>query len=191
MNKYANGYRLDGNNLIVYLDEVYNASRNAGVVKRITGYTPLLQADYGKDYDCSLTCITAMLMNNNPQETYNKVETVAKKYFYNGDRGGTIPFFIKNIIDKVGGVNSKSAYGKGIGFTWDKIKTLIHQNKPIILSVACDGRNYYKNHSVTIVGYNQYLSGKVRLLAVYDNWRKEIAYIDYNRLSVISSINYI
>lgn len=191
MGLYLNGYRLADNNLSVYLDKNYGTVRNPGMVKRISGYTPLLQADYGKDYDCSLTCITAMLMEGDPKSTYDKVEEVAKKYFYNGDRGGTIPFFIKAIIDKVAGVNSKRGYGKGIGYNWEKIRTLIHQNKPIILSIASDGRNYYKNHSVTIVGYNQYNNGKIRLLAVYDNWHKEISYIDYNRLSVISSINYI
>ena len=151
----------------------------------------MLQADYGEDYDCSITCITAMLSNGNPDETYKKVEEIAKKYFYNGKTIGTIPFFIKAILDEAANVNSKRGYGKNIGFTWSKIKSLIAMDKPIILSMLNDGRNYYRNHSVTIVGYNEYNNGKVRLLAVYDNWRKTISYIDYSKLCTISSINYI
>ena len=56
-----------------------------------------------------------------------------------------------------------------------------------------DGRDIYKNHSVVVAGYQCYkIDGKdVRLLAIYDNWAKEIRYIDYKKLSIISSIHYL
>jgi hypothetical protein len=102
----------------------------------VTGFIPLLQKDYGKPYDCTLTCITAILScGKNVEETYEKVEKVAEKHFYDGDNYGTIPIFIKSIIDEVAKVNSKRGYGKGIGYNWETIKTIIRTNKPIILSM--------------------------------------------------------
>ena len=49
-----------------------------------------------------------------------------------------------------------------------------------------DGLEYYKNHSVLIVGYLQTVDKK--MLVIYDNWFKSVSYIDYDKLSVISSI---
>ena len=55
-----------------------------------------------------------------------------------------------------------------------------------------DGRSFYKNHSIVVIGYNRYKidNREIRILAIYDNWAKEVRYIDYERLSMISSINY-
>ena len=184
------GYRLDNTNVNDYVKE------NCGSVEKreqvmITGFIPLLQKDYGKPYDCTLTCITAILSRGkNVEETYEKVEKVAEKHFYDGDNYGTIPIFIKSIIDEVAKVNSKRGYGKGIGYNWETIKTIIRTNKPIILSMQNDGRNYYKNHSVTIIGFREYNGGELKLLVIYDNWKKSVSYVDYDKLNVISSINY-
>ena len=52
-----------------------------------------------------------------------------------------------------------------------------------------DGRNYYINHSVIIVGYMEYTSN-CKMLIVYDNWDESVSYIDFNKLSKISCINY-
>ena len=176
-------------NLIQYVKDTYgNASLTSK--KIIGGITPLLQSHYGGDMDCTLTSITTILNNGNAVEVYKKVEQIAKKYFYNSNRG-TNPLVIKCILDKMTNKKSKRGYLKNIGYSWSSIKTLIKANKPIILSMNNDGRNYYKNHSVTIVGYAEYNGGKVKMLAVYDNWSRSTRYIDYNKLSVISSINYI
>lgn len=62
----------------------------------------------------------------------------------------------------------------------------------MILSVLNDGRNYYKNHSVTIIGYNivKTQNRKLNMILIYDNWSTEISYVDYNKLNIISSINF-
>ena len=64
--------------------------------------------------------------------------------------------------------------------------------RPIILSMKNDGRNYYVNHTVTVMGYIMVRVGNrtVPILQVLDNWTKLISYIDYNKLSAISSINF-
>ena len=57
-----------------------------------------------------------------------------------------------------------------------------------------DGRNYYSNHSVLIVGYREYPLNNskkaIRFLIVQDNWNKNVSFIDYDKLSIVSSINY-
>lgn len=180
--------RLDDKNLISYVQALYGPT-DKKISQIITNYTPLLQDNYGKANDCTLTCITSILSKGSPQNTYKKVEEVALKYGYNGDDMGTNPFVIKKILDEITKTKSKRGYGKGIGYTWKKIKNLIGKNKPIILSLNNDGRNYYKNHSVTIVGWMEF--NKTRFLIVADNWYTTYAYIDYEKLSLISSINYL
>ena len=183
---------INNNNFEKYLDQTYGKIRNRPLMAVVGGVPALLQNDYGDPYDCSITSITAILSKGkNPKDVYNKVESVAKKYFYNGKTVGTNPLTIKAIINQAGNVRSHSAYGKGIGFNWEKIKNLINANRPIVLSMLNDGRKYYVNHSVTVIGYQQFNQGKIKMLAVYDNWHKEICYVDYNKLSRISSINYI
>ena len=155
----------------------------------------MLQKNFGGSYDCSLTSITALGLfknnyNQNADDIYSKVEKIAKKYFYSAEKFGTIPIFIKNIINNAFNVNSKSKYIKGVGFNWELIKKNIDNKNPMILSISNDGRNYYTNHSVTIVGYREYSPTNAKILVIYDNWSNVRSCIDYNKLSCISSINY-
>jgi hypothetical protein len=62
------------------------------------------------------------------------------------------------------------------------------------LNIHNDGRDYYKNHSVVVVGFVTYQidGGKqIHMIAVYDNWTNSIGYVDYQKLSKISSVNYL
>ena len=161
--------------------------------KTIVSFRPLLQKNYGGPNDCTLTSITAL---GSFKEKYARpikgvyllVEKVAKNYFYSAEKFGTIPVFIKYIINKTFSVNSHSHYGKGVGFNWNTIKQNINNNVPMILSLWNDGRNYYTQHSIIIIGYREYANAK--MLAVYDNWYDSVSYVDYNKLSTISCINY-
>ena len=94
----------------------------------------------------------------------------------------------QNIINKTFNVKSQVRYLKGVGYNWNIIKNNIQNNIPMILSLWNDGRNYYKNHSVIIVGFNEFKTKKI--LTVYDNWHETLSYIDYDKLSIISCINY-
>lgn len=88
--------------------------------------------------------------------------------------------------------NPHVRYLKNIGFNFNTIKKQLDQGNPVIISMMNDGRNVYKNHSIVVIGYNVYKidNRDIRILAVYDNWSREVRYIDYERLSIISSINY-
>lgn len=197
------GYRLDIKNVASYIKDAYNTSTVTSVAaKTISNIQPLLQANYGGEGDCTLTSITTILRyylkyTKPIQEVYDIVEEYAEKFFYN-ENYGTIPIFIQAIINKSAAkvglkANSFSKNFKEVGVTWDRIKKLIQGNRPVILSLSDDGREYYANHSITIVGYNEYkIDGGniVRMLKVYDNWRETIGFVDFKKLGRICCINY-
>lgn len=156
----------------------------------MSGIVPLRQADYGGEKDCTLTSIVTLYRGDKEAEDfYAEVEGAAKTYFYAPNRG-TPYLFIWPILNKATGLKSSFRFFKHIGFGWQKIKSLIDEQKPFILSMRNDGRDYYKNHSVSVIGYIEYDNG-AKMLMIYDNWYRSVSYIDYNKLSFISGINYI
>lgn len=158
--------------------------------KVLKGYTPLLQSEYGGTMDCVLTTITTLYHGDEDvDDFYDKVEQNALNYFYNSDRGTALAF-ISPIVKASTGKKCFMRPFKWIGFNWNKIKSLVDQYIPLILTMKNDGRNYYKNHTVAIIGYIEYDNG-AKMLVVYDNWYRGMSYIDYNKLSFISGINYI
>ena len=156
----------------------------------------LLQKNYGLPYDCTLTSITTLIHNlprSNyiPNYVYGIVEKQAKKYFYDGNKFGTLPVFIKNIINaslKALGRTEKSAVGylKGVGFNFNTIKKLIDDDKIVILSIATEKQHKYNNHTVTVIGYDDNQN-----LILADNWTKTAQLFNYNRLNTMSCINYL
>lgn len=165
----------------------------------------LLQKDYGEANDCTLTSLTAIgvFLKKNQKtanEIYKVVEHFAKHYGYTGT-AGTNPFVIKRIFDSVLTVlsvykDTKVRYLKNIGYNFSLIKKTLDAGTPLILSMYSDGRQYYQNHSVLIIGYKEYKLSNIntqkikRFLMVQDNWTKEVSFIDYDKLSIISSINF-
>ena len=192
--------RITNENLKDYIYNEYKENILSQNFKTIKNIKPLLQKNYGQDYDCSLTSITNIISWIKPnlivKDIYNKVEEIAKKYFYNGNIG-TMPFFIKPIYNnslRYFKINKTTKFKcfKDVGFNFNFIKNQIDNQNPMILSVLNDGRNYYKNHSVTIIGYNivKTQNRKLNMILIYDNWSTEISYVDYNKLNIISSINF-
>lgn len=169
--------------------------------KEIPNVLGLLQRNYGQEQDCTLTSLTALILHytktSGVQDIYNEVERIATKLGYKGNIG-TNPLVIRCLmqsllkryqIKKI----CYSGYLKSIGFTIDLIKKLINKDVPIILNLSNDGRKYYQNHSVLVIGYKEIALTKGKtmfFLKVKDNWNKETSYIDYSKLSMISSINY-
>ena len=194
--------KLTSSNIQSYMAEMYpKLTVKTEKSKIISSIPALLQKDYGEDNDCTLTSLTAIMMfltrQTKANNIYSIVEKVAKQYGYTGSTG-TNPLFIKKIFDNVlkslsVKKSTKARYLKCGGYNFALIKQLINVKTPIILSMSTDGRNYYENHSVLIVGYKEYTlsDNKIkRFLIVQDNWNKDKSFIDYDKLSVISSINY-
>lgn len=81
------------------------------MLKTLSNFKPLLQSDYGKDMDCSLTSITACIFyyadditydfkdaDMKCKNIYNNIVTLAENCCYNGDTYGMIPFLSKKFI---------------------------------------------------------------------------------------------
>lgn len=164
--------------------------RGRQVWRKLIPLEGLLQDDYGKRLDCTLTSLACIF----GKQYYGDIERIAEKYGYNGDRRGTNPLAVKAIMRefaRLRGIPGKarSAYGKGIGWTWRMVKDILSRKIPIVLNLWRDGRGYYKDHSVTVIGAEEYEQAK--FLLVLDNWHQTVSLIDYDKLCIISSINYI
>ena len=194
--------KLTSSNIQSYMAEMYpKLTVKTEKSKIISSIPALLQKDYGEDNDCTLTSLTAIMMfltkQTKANNIYSVVDKIAKQYGYTGSTG-TNQLFIKKIFDNVlkslsVKKTSRAKYLKCGGYNFALIKQLINVRTPIILSMSTDGRDYYENHSVLIVGYKEYVlsDNKIkRFLIVQDNWNKDKSFIDYDKLSVISSINY-
>ena len=140
--------------------------------------------------DCTLTSIAYLV----GEQHYWEIEKIAKAHGYDGNGQGTNPLRINAIIQqlvdwlKLHGT-AKSAYLKCIGVTWKKCVELCKSGTPFLLNMHKDGRGWYEDHTVTVIGYDEYQHG--RFLVVYDNWYKGESLIDFDKLSVVCSINWI
>lgn len=205
--KVSANQRLDIRNIEEYLIEKYlPGAEIRNIEASRINMRALVQKDYGKEKDCALTSITALIdyytkHGYEVQEIYDKVEAIAKKYGYNGDTHGTPSLAIRKILDEAykefGFVQSaKEKCFKNLGYTYKFIKSRLDMSIPLILSLWNDGRDFYKDHSVTVVGYRTYRLTKgdkkvdCPTLMVYDNWVKTTSYIDFTQLGIISSIIY-
>ena len=163
-------------------------------LKTVNDISPLLQKNYGGDNDCTLTSITCVIkwLSKKTIATktiYDEVELIGKKYGYTSEEG-TFPLVIPKIYQKSLNffkINKKisTGYFKNIGVKYQQIKQSIDQQNPVLLNIRNDGRNYYKDHTVLIIGY-VILKNK-HILCVYDNWYSDIAFLDFDKLSPICS----
>ncbi len=184
--------------LTTYKGGVHTISEN-----KLKNINPLLQTDYGEDNDCTLTSITTAISyyRNNEvgiQEIYNNVEYIARKHGYNGKRG-TFSITIKSIYEKaLTFFRCKRQKTNWCVFkpfiSINKIMKAINDGQPVILNLLNDGRHYYHNHTVLVVGYKGVKINNEKdlkyFLQVYDNWNKETTYIDWQKLGYIFSINF-
>ena len=195
--------RLDRFNLDKYLKETYGDGEIQEIEQKTVSMRGLNQNDYGKRLDCTITSITMVIRyycdyTIEVEEIYDFVEKTAKKFLYDGEKWGTAFAVIKPIFDislkHFGLEKSRKQYliKSCLGYNFDIIKRQLNLLRPIILSMRNDGRNYYMNHTVVIMGYRLMRVGDtvVPILIVLDNWTKLVSYIDYNVLSTISSINF-
>lgn len=208
INKKSNFYnkRLGGHNIENYLLEKFPGAKEVkSISKKVIEMDAFCQRNLGEasDGDCTLTSLTTIIYYHCKKEIdhraiYSVVRNWAEKHFFNG-KSGTFPLFIKRIFDKslkslnIKALNTKAAMVKGIGFNLNTIKKTIDNKKPIAFSIFNDGRDYYSNHTITIVGYEIFKldnNKKVTMLLVYDNWTTSLSYVDYDLVCTISSVNY-
>lgn len=173
-------------------DNLYSEYPDLGgrVARKRVFLQSLLQDDYGEAYDCTITSLACIF----GAEHYGEIEAIAKRYGYDGKKCGTSPLTVRKILSDILKLlhksgKPKSAYAKGIGWNFSLVKRLVSGGTPVVLNLWNDGRGYYHDHTVTIIGTEEYK--KNRFLLVYDNWSLGVSLIDYQKLCVISSINWV
>lgn len=188
--------RIYSRNIREYINKNYSGA------KYISGKTIFfapyeLQKNYGGLNDCALVAISYAIKQKYPRKNfsdiYERVEKTAKKFLYN-EKIGTNTLFINKIIGKAYNINSTGRLIKGVGFKpADIIKQIQDEKKIVILSMFSDGNDYYKNHSVSVVGYRIYehCGKKLYFFEVRDGWNSSSSFVDYQKMSCASSINYL
>lgn len=194
--------RLTSVNVLNYIGEQYPKSKmitkETEVMMHITSFKQSLFGTKG-DGDCTLVSLMTCLYYYLREEIdktilYDAIRALAKKRFFS-EKSGLLPFFTLGIYKKLLKQfnlkhSAKSAWFKGIGYDFNTIKECIDKNIPVILSITTDGRKYYHNHSVTVVGYRIYKADnkEIKMLVLYDNWAYSESLLDYNKLSMFSAI---
>lgn len=164
--------------------------RGALVCRHVLPLRGLLQEDYGKTLDCTLTSLACIW----GEKYYSEIEAIADRYGYDGEKRGTSPLVIRRIMasflraHRLPG-KARGLYGKGVGWNWLTAKRLAENGIPAVLNLWDDGRGYYHDHSVVLVGVEEYQRAK--FLLVMDNWHRSLSLIDYSKLCVVSSLNWV
>ena len=157
---------------------------------RNLGGDALLQRNLGGAQNCTITSLAFLF----GAERYGEIERLALHRGYFPKWRGTNPFFIRAIMYRCRrrfGVSAhcRVAYGKGVMFTYRRIQRIIDGGEYLLLNLLRDGRGYYRDHTVTVIGYEEY--EHARFLLLYDNWNAAVSYLDYDKLSPIASINWL
>lgn len=187
-------------NILSYIQENYGEIKS--IEKRtVPAIQSFLQDDFEGASDCTLTSILTVTNYfteiEKPLDCYNFIKKIAKKVFYTDNHGTfatTINFIVKRVFKNYGiKYKPRARFFKGIFVKPKYIKDNIDHRKPVLLSLWKDGRGYYDNHTITIIGYGVYTTIDQKehfILQIYDNWSKQLRYLDYEKLSIICSINY-
>lgn len=197
------GLPLNNDNLTKYLKQKYGDFSGEPIAEgAIKNIKSLLQANFGgeNDGDCTLTTIVCLLYFYlpmiAPEILYNTVLKFGLLMGYTPGTG-THPIVMRTLMNTCARIlgtkqRARVRYIKGLMFNWKTIKKLVDNNTPFMLSISNDNRSFYKDHSITIIGYMEYKIGNkiVKMLKVYDNWSLEERYVDYNIISPFLSIHY-
>ena len=164
--------------------------RGKQICRQVIPLQPLLQRNYGEALDCTITSMACIF----GERYYGVIESIARRYGYDGERCGTSPLTVRRIradfMRKQHMTSTAhSGYGKGIGWRWDTVKRRIARQTPVILNLWDGRRGNSPDHTVTVIGVEEYQ--KDRFLLVLDNWNESMSLIDYRKLSIISSINWV
>ena len=199
--------RLTKNSVINFLLNTFNmpyiliASSSVFNFQKFIYKEPIL-ANQDESTLFSLAQLLCHYINKDYKTVYSFLNFLLRNLTYTAATGN-FQKIIKALIDKSlanFGYNNVSTYRqfKNEGFNYDLIKNLICKNTPILLTLDDDGRQYYTQHSVVIVGYAHYRAirngQEGKLLKVVDGLSQnkcEYSYIDYDCLSRICFINFV
>ncbi|MDO5044884.1 MAG: hypothetical protein Q4E22_06295 [Coriobacteriia bacterium] len=95
---------------------------------------------------------------------------------------GTVPFFMTAILNKlVKKVPKLQGYKARALYLWKfkDIQAILDQGLPLVMNIL---RGYYANHSISVVGYQQWSlqHDTITILLVYDGWHETLRYLDFS-----------
>ncbi len=194
--------RLSDANLASYVKSRRRGGAFTSACRRVVPGVPILiQNRFGRNNCsiCAMTCLIAQRAGGDAEQLYPLVEKKAGRLFYRPKGRGTNPFAIRWMLrraSKAAGIDcrSRAAFLKDVGFGWKRLMSLIDSGTPFALSFHHDGNRYYHSHTVTVAGYAVYRrpgSRSLRLLIIHDGWNGTVSYLDYEKLSIFSSVNYL
>lgn len=191
--------------VLAYLSQKHprsNATLKAS--KQMKSFKAFEQNDWGKDSDCTITCIASIFYNYlNKTRPFGEIYKIVESKGYEWGYGdwGTHAYSMRTIMNKAAkefGLPSRATakYGKGVLWNFETIKKGINSGKYIMLSFKDDGRDYYGAHSVNVVGYAQYNvkleDGKTTVehfIQIRDNWTTEVRWLDYEMVDLVSTLH--
>ncbi|WBW49588.1 C39 family peptidase [Peptoniphilus equinus] len=155
-----------------------------------------LQTDFVRSKNnCSLVAMTRLINYHDKEDAhdddavYAQIYAIARSYGFSEDYG-TMPTKIDNILRDYYGHYRVAVRSQGhyFGNFYNPLKREIDLNRPLIMSIAF---GKYRNHTVTVSGYRMYRwrGLTIKVIEIYDGWRRMPAYIDYNAFdhSLLSS----
>lgn len=181
-----------------YVEQTYGKISNFNY-KNIGLKKAFLQNEFGGTEDCALVSLLTVLnyyiIISDLNNVYNLIEKIAKKYCFSNNYGIILPFYKKIIIEifnyyKLPVSLIRQHKFKELNWNFKNIINSINNKKPILLSIHKDKYNYYKNHTVVVDGYYEYIinNKKIYMLQIRDNWNNQITYVDYQKLDILTSI---
>lgn len=185
---------------IAYVNDRYQPGWRLVEEERMLGVPALLQRAFENGRNsCTLTSITAIFSFYREQgydaipddvvTLQRDVRAIALRHAFTDERG-TPPIRIAAIIREVWRYYGYTGRGSSrYVWTWRTFHREFKARSPFILNMA---NGYYKNHSVTGIGYLRFEkngSPDVILLEVFDNRAASVRYIDFNAFNRWGSIS--
>lgn len=191
--------QINTSNIDTYIKQTYGqiTSHNFKKIPMIKGF---LQNNFSGELDCGLVSLLTVLNYfeplKDPNQIYNEIKAIAKKYLYS-DNGGTYSCLyssiVKSVFKKYNFSTSNIYFKRFKGLTWniDNIKKNIDKKRPVLLDIHKDGNGYYKSHIVVVEAYYDYLINDkthIYMLQIRDNFTNRTVYVDYQKLDTFSAI---
>ena len=185
--------KFTGYEVIDYLYGYITKNYNGAVLlqEKSLDLKDFLQSEFKKsNKNCSIVSITRVLSyydkifgDLSEQEIFDQIFTIAQSYGFD-ETVGTLPTKIDDIMKdyfRYYGIKVK-AKGKYFSNFYNPVKSEIDAGRPLLMNIAF---GEYHNHTVTISGYKifRYKGMNIKFIEVFDGWRKNKTYIDYNIFS--------
>ncbi|EFI41799.1 MULTISPECIES: hypothetical protein [Peptoniphilus] len=171
-----------------YILKNYNGARL--ISEKSLELENFIQNDFeSSEKNCSLVASTRVIkyyadrisiLPKDESEIFKQIYTLAQKYNYN-EKIGIFSTKVDDILRDYFTFFKVNTISRGhyFGNFYKPVKKEIDENRPLVMNIAF---GEYHNHTVTVTGYKifKFKNMKIKFIELYDGWRREKSYIDYN-----------